>query len=193
MIVASESQYSWGGSDYALLALKSDTIVPDGLGTSVSTGITRNNQASITDATFTKSFIIPTVFDAVSIIDGTAEGTLKLGAYDNITGGGDDYMEITKAELIINAIDISGSSREISAIKEIWAGSVKSMNDGLVTKQFMYWIDLEDVTVNANERVVLDYTITYSTVDAFANEDMSASIYCTQDTDETTITLPFVM
>lgn len=193
LIVANDSQYSWGGSDYSLLALKSGTTVPDGLSTNVRTGETRNSQVSITGATFTKDFIIPTVFDAVSIIDGTIEGTIKLAAFDDSTGGASDYCEVVKAELTINAIDSSGSSTTIAAKQEIWSGQIRSTHQDLVTAQVMYWIDVRRAIVNANERIVLEYTITYNTVDQFENENMAAYIYCTIDTDETTITIPFVM
>lgn len=191
MIIAGESQYSWGGTDYTHLALKLGTTIPTGMSTSNSTGITRNNQPSITGATFDRSFIIPTVFDVLSIIDGTMSGTIKLGAYDDPTGGAS--CEITKAELTLLAIDASGTERTIATKQEIWAGSIYSWNDGWVTKQMMYWIDVVDAIVYAKERIVLKYTITYSTVDGFASDEQKAHIYCTPDTDETTITLPFVM
>lgn len=191
MIVASSSQYSWGGTDYSRFALKSGTTIPTGLSTSATASYSRVGSA--TDATYTFSFIIPTVFDAVSIIDGTTEGTLKLGV--DAPSGGDlsDSMEITKAELTINAIDISGSSREISPITQIWEGSIYSESDGIVTLQNMYWVDLSKVIVNPAERISLDYTLTYTSVDPDNDKSMTMSIYCTQDTNETTITLPFVM
>jgi len=95
--------------------------------------------------------------------------------------------------LTINAIDINGSSREISPITQIWEGSIESISAGIVTLQSMYWIDLSKVIVKANERIALDYTLTYTSVDPDNDKSQTMSIYCTQDTDETTITLPFVM
>lgn len=193
LIITDDSQYSWGGTDYDLVALKSDTTIPSGLSTTAYTGEERNNQASITGATFTKSFIIPTVYDVLTIIDGTISGTLKLAAYDNITGSPSDYCEVVKAELTIKAIDSSGTSRTVAAKQEIWSGQVRSTNDGTITAQMMYWIDVEEAIVEANERIVLDYTITYNTLDSGSDEDMAAYLYCTQGTDEAKITLPFVM
>jgi len=191
MIVASSSQYSWGGTDYSKFALKSGTTIPTGLSTSATTSYSRTGSA--TDATRVFTFIIPTVFDAVSIIDGTTEGTIKLGVNSPTGGDVDDSMEITKVELTINAIDISGSSREISPITQIWEGSVYSESDDIETLQSMYWADLSKVIVKANERIALDYTLTYTSVDPDNDKSQTISIYCTQDTDETTITLPFVM
>lgn len=193
LIITDDSQYTWGGTDYSLIAIKSDTTIPTGLSTTAYIGETRNNQPSITGAEFTKSFIIPTVYDVLTIIDGTISGTIKLAAYDDIIGGAGDYCEVVKAELTIKAIDTAGASRTVAAKQEIWSGQIRSTNDGTISAQMMYWIDVEEAIVEANERIVLDYTITYNTQDGGSDEDMAAYIYCTQDTDETTITLPFVM
>jgi len=191
LIVAIDSQYSWGGTDYSWFALKSGTTIPTGLSTSATASYSRVGSA--TDATRVFTFIIPTVFDAVSVIDGTTEGTIKLGVNSPTSGDQGDSMEITKASLTINAIDINGSSREISPITQIWEGSIESISAGIVTLQSMYWIDLSKVIVKANERIALDYTLTYTSVDPDNDKSQTMSIYCTQDTDETTITLPFVM
>ena len=194
MIIASESQYTWGGTDYTNLALRSDTTIPTGLSTSDYLEVQRNNQSSITDATFTESFIIPTVFDVLSIIDGTIAGTIKLQTRIEGTYSVTSWISITKAELTIRAIDSAGSARTIASKQTIFSGEVKAEHGTLTASaQFMYWIDVEDVIVSANERIVLDYTITYSTHDSLAQDDFRARLYCTPDTDETTITLPFVM
>lgn len=193
-IITTESQYSWGGTDYTQLALKSDTTIPAGLNSADYAEMQRENQPDITDATFVESFIIPTVFDVLTIVDGTIEGTIKLQAMIIGTYSVTSYISITKAELTIRAIDSAGSARTIAAKQTIWSGEIKA-EDGATTtaEQLMYWIDVEDMSVSANERIVLDYTITYSTDDIFAQDDFRARLYCTPDTDETTITLPFVM
>lgn len=193
MIIATDSKKSWGGTDYTHLALDSASTIPTGLGTTNSTGETRTNQPSVTGAQFTKTFIIPTVFDAVSIIDGTIEGTLKLNASKGPDGHVNNYLRITNADLGIRAIDTSGASRTIVVSDEIWAGAVYVPSEGSVSTQLIYWLDVADVIINANERIVFDFTITYETIDVGSTDTMTASIYCTESTNETTVTLPLVM
>lgn len=191
MIVASESQYSWASTDYSLIALNSDTTLPTGLSTAASTGTSSH---TVTDATLTKSFIIPRVFDVFSVIDGTVEGSLKLYALVGSSSHTSDWSEVTKATVAMRAIDSSGSTRTVSAAQEVWSGSLKCEDDGSTdTKQIMYWIDVEDVVIQANERLLIDYTLTYSIYDYLDDDTLGVGMYCTQDTDETAITLPFVM
>lgn len=194
MIVVAESKYPWGGTDYTQFALKSDTTIPTGLSTSTYLEERRNGQPSITDATFTETFIIPTVFDAISIIDGTIEGTIKLEAHIEGTYTASSFVSITKAELTIRAIDSTGTARTISSKRDIWTGEIKADTGSTTTSaQLIYWTDVEDVIVYSNERVVLDYTITYSTYDSLSQDDLRARLYCTPETDEMAVTLPFVM
>jgi hypothetical protein len=192
MVIATESDFTWGGSDYTFLSFKDGTTVPTGLSTSAYTS--QLQQGSVTDGTFTKTFIVPTVFDAVTIIDGTIEGTLKLGVYIPEFAHTGDSITITKAELTIRAIDTAGTPRTLEAIQEIWSGSISQTGgSGTNTEQMMYWVEVSDMIIDASERMVFDFTITYTVVDTLDDDDFYARIYCTLDTDETTITLPFVM
>lgn len=192
MIVADESQYEWASTDYSKLCIKSGTTIPTGLSASVR-ATTSHTTGSETDATSTHTFIIPTLFDAVSMIDGVIEGTLKLGA---LVGAGNpgDYIDVTNASLALRAMDSTGSARTIMADSEIWSGSIQVFEGGaLETEQLMYWLDVSDAIVNPDERILVDLTITYTVLDTLSTDDFYAYIYCTLDTDETTITLPFVM
>jgi len=192
MLQTTESQYSWGGTDYTSFALESGTTIPTGLGTTNTKTFSRDDQPSVVDATADFNFIFPTTLDAISIIDGTISGTLKLG--DEIIDAGAATITLTKAEVTLKAIDDTGSSRNITEKKEIWSGTIVATSlGGAVNKQVMYWIDVEDAIISASERVVIDFTITFTTVDASANSQMRIYVYCTPSSDETTITLPFVM
>lgn len=192
MLFATQSQYSWGGTDYTKLSIKSGTTIPTGLTTNVRT-TTTHNTGSVTDATTVQTFIIPSQFDAVTIIDGIIEGTLKIGAICGDANPG-DWIEVTKAEITLRAIDTTGSARTIAAIQEVWSGSIKVFDGGaLETVQLMYWLDVDDIVLESDERIVVDVTLTYTVDDQLGIDEFFAYVYCTKDTDETTITLPFVM
>jgi len=192
MLFATQSQYSWGGTDYTKLSIKSGTTIPTGLTTTART-TTTHSTGSVTDATSTHTFIIPTQFDAVTIIDGIIEGTLKIGAICGAANPG-DWIEVTKAEITLRAIDTAGSTRTLLSAQEVWSGSIKVFDGGaLETLQFMYWIEVDDIILESDERIVVDVTLTYSILDALGVDLFYAYVYCTLDTDETTITLPFVM
>lgn len=197
MIVADESQFSWGGTDYTLLALRSDTSIPSGLATSSYTGISWVDLSNpTTDATFTKSYIIPNLLDVLTTIDGGIEGTMKIGVTFNETPGGSAFVKITKVETTIKAIDANGSSRTIQEINDVWNGTLQRVGtsgSGTSTLQFMYWYNIIDAAVESNERIVIDFTITYSSSATTSPLGFEARIYSTVDTEETNITLPLVM
>ena len=191
IVVTTESQYTWASTDYTLFGLRTDVTIPSGLSTE--TSVSDTTTGSTTDKEFTKTFIIPGVFDVLTIIDGTISGTIKLAA-ENDSATVPDTITITKAELTLRAMDSTGSARTISAKQEIWSGSLQTVGgQAIQTLQLMYWAEVEDIQIYANERILIDYTITYTTVDTLATDTFSAYIYCTPDTDETTMTMPFVM
>lgn len=199
MYVMDDTVFTWASTDYTHASLGTGVTIPTGIGAADYTSEEVIDPGDTTDQTFTKTFIVPSVFDALTILDGTISGTIKLASVllDELAASG-DTLEITDAELTIRAIDSAGSARTIEAKQTIWTGSVASQGGSggqgvVVSQQIVYFVNVEDAILYANERIVLDFTITYDTVDLLVNNEFSARIYCTAGTDETTVTLPFVM
>lgn len=194
MIIASGSKFAFGGTDYTLLALNPNTVIPSGVATS---SYTSQQFTPIQDTTIgetkTFTFIIPNQLDAVSIIDGATEGTLKISA-QTLTHAVTEYIDITNIDIGLRAVDSTGSIRQLSDDLEIWSGSIKALgNAATTTAQLLQFSSITDAIVYSNERVLVDFTVTFDTYDLVTRSPFQIDIWATLDADETTITLPFVM
>ena len=191
------STYTWGGTTYSKMAVADGTTAPDGLGNDTLQLASHEGSSSGTDSTATTSFIIPSVIDAVSIISGVLESTFKVYAStvgSNIISG--DFMEITEIERAVRGVDSTGASRDLIPTATIWSGSIirgGSASQGTTTAQFLFLEDAPKIKIEASERIVVDYTITYSYNMSFSSNYARCGINLAEASDESTITIPFVM
>lgn len=195
LIKLTASDYEWASTTYTRVALTAGSASPDGLGLDTDIVATVED-TTVTNGTVTVSYIIPTVFDAVSIIDGIIESTFNL--YVGLTGTVlvEYYATISKLEMTIKAIDTDGSSRDLVANHEVWSGTLTitgKTTPSSSTKQLIVWTDVSDSIVDASERIVVDLKFTYSGYTLVAGPHAQVGLDVTAGTDATTISLPFVM
>ena len=195
LIKLAASDYEWASTTYTRVGLTAGSASPDGLG--LDTDIVFSSTGSIppVSGSETVSYIIPSILDAVSIIDGIIEMTLNMyvALADTVTT--DVYSKITKIELTVRAIDDVGSSRDIVPIHDIWTGTFQ-IGTGLTspasdTRQLIIWTDVSDAVLDSSERMVVDLKITYEINARFATGSVGFDV--TAGTDASTISLPFVM
>lgn len=195
MHVLIDDAITWGGSGYNQLALGGDITVPSGIGADDYTEVTSINQPAATGVTFTERFLIPNVFDALTIVDGTLSGTIKLATAYTAQLLGTGTLDITKAELEVIAVNSAGSERTINTKAEIWTGSIETTEtiDELISQQIIFMIQMEEAELLANEKIALDFTITYDNSNSASGRSYLVRLYATVGTDEMTTTLPFIM
>lgn len=191
MAAFSGSRFSWAGTDYSNMMLSSDITIPDSI--SINTALSQAMPTSPSSGTFTRSFIFPEVYDVVSVFDGTAYGTVKMGVdMPDISSG--NHPRVTSVNIKLEAIDESGVSRTLIPQTE-----VEDQDFGLdpydetMTYAFMWWLQVDDIQVELNERMKFTIIADWNNPDALNDRDGSVKLYNSRNGEDTMIVLPAVI
>jgi len=186
------SEYAWGGTTHDDMMLSDDVTVPDEVG--INTSIVQSYPNSPSSGTKTFSLIFPEAFDIVSVYDGTAWGTVKIKVtMPDINNG--NSITVTSCDIKLVAVDSDGNEREI-----IPQTTVYDTNFGLsdygpesLTRTFMWWYHISDAEIRINERMRIDYLITWSAGGSINPRDGTIELVNSRNGDETMIALPAVI
>lgn len=194
MRVAGNSPVDWGGTDYSSIMFQVSDTYPPAVITESFAYIPHSAGASgnySTSETF--DVIIPTVFDAVSIIDGTITGNIRVGI--SKTDLDNSSSTLTSIDAILTIVESDGTSAVVKT-KEVWAGALASIYIGseqLETLQTRFWVDVNDIVLSSDQRLLVSYTLNFDVVTLGFISATRLYVYCTDETYETTISLPMVM
>ena len=193
MRVAGNSPYAWGGSNYTLIMFGAGDSYPSAVVTAAFTSFqTPDTPAGTNDIEHVHDFdvIVPDIYDAMSIIEGTVKGNIRFGVSHFGVGG--EYTRITNINLILNAVDTNGSVRELSS-NSVWSGTLQATTTTEVILQTRYWIDVEKIILDSSERLVCQFEFTATVHSIQAGDHGTLFLHCTNETEETAVSLPFVM
>jgi hypothetical protein len=187
------SGYTWAGTTYSDVMLKSDISLPDELSVRASTAYSVPMSDNVYTGDHTFSMIVPDVFDLVNAIDGTIRGITTMAATLN-DGHGSDYVKINSCSIGIVAVDGDGNERDILETTVIDSTVVQSVQyDGTTTRTFIWWLDVPHAEISAAERLRIDYTLNYTTYDYLGDDSGSISMPNEINGDQNSIIIPFVM
>ena len=194
MRIAGNSPREWGGSSYTSIMFGNSDLYPPAVITASSATITHTVGVSGDySASETFDVIVPTVFDAVSIIDGTVVGNLKVGIVK--TALNNTSSTLKKVSVVLSTVDSDGTTDIVKTI-EVWTGTLTSEYDGgedLKTLQTRYWVEVNDLILSSDQRLLVSYTLDFDVVTIGTASSTRLYVYCTDETYETTIALPLVM
>jgi hypothetical protein len=183
-----ESSYTWNSTEYSQMLLQSGVSIPSGV--SMNEYIEKTAPFSETPVEF--DFIAPMPYDIIAVIDGTIQGNIKCGVRHDSGSTYTSWTELTKIELKFSTIDDNGNSDILMDFSTVWEGSLIA-EDTLQTIGMMYWMNIQDAQIQSDDRLVLTVRLSYSINDRDSFDDHWVRVYCGKDTQDTMLSLPFVM
>jgi hypothetical protein len=187
-----DSDFTWGSTTSEYIMLDSGVTIPTNVSTTdiVSSSVTPDWPAATGTKTYT--FLLPDVFDVVSVMDGTAYGSFRLYTNVNGTGTSGSYAEITSVDITLEAVDSDDNTRELFS-DTVWTGSCKAELGETVYLGIMYWFDMKKQEIACNERLALTIEFDYTSNDLHENSSRKVGITCSADDKDMTLTLPFIV
>lgn len=186
----SQSVYTWGGTNYSNILHLQGEAVPDAVSVAAYDQVTDKGSDSDLVICHDIKFVLPYPFDINSVIDGTVSGNVKVSVYGKSdTEGNVSSLRAIYVQLL--AVDSTGVSRPLCAKTTIWSGDKTSMYEEIKTVSVMYWLNVNE-QVRLDERVVL-HVQTYGYVGKARLDSGWSRLYCGKNTDELSITLPFII
>lgn len=182
-----QSFYPWGGSDRTFLLIKSDDTVPDSVSSSSYAEVTN---AGTNVVTIDKTFICPSVFDVLSVAEGTAYGSVRAAASMTSDRGTSESGELKEVRVDVLAMDSTGATRSLSGgIQTVWSGSVRGGDPAGSDKYLgtMFWLPVSG-EIQQSERLGLRVQI-YGTATTYGRH----RLFFTKNSDETSLTIPLVI
>jgi hypothetical protein len=183
--------FVWGGTTYSHILHLDGDAVPDSVEVSDYTKVYGVGSWDTPTLCIEQNHVLPYPFDIASAIDGTVSGTLKAVA----RGSGDQYgsmAKLTELRIQLFAVDSDGNQRDLSGAQTVWSGTEVSSYDNLKTVAIEYWF-LMSAHLTADERLVLNVRVYGYSGGYTGNVLADLKLYHTKNTDELSITLPFII
>lgn len=182
-----DASYEWAGSNYNNILIKSGDSASDSVAVSDIHYTLPESNSTI----FSEVFVFPQAIDFVSMIDGTASGSVVVTIKGGEGGSGTIfYAYLTGIEVEVFVIDSSGVERSMIS-SNIFSGT-KQVGSSASTFGFLFWESVEDFKISVGERIALRVEAT-GYVDSNSDLYNSDSILeLSRNSTDLSITLPMV-
>lgn len=192
MVAFNGSRFPWAGTDYTKMMVSSEITIPDSV--SISTSLSYTSPNSPCSGTFTQSFILPEVYDVVKVFDGTAFGTVKIesGIID-VTS--QNKLTLHNVTMNLEAINQDGNIRELIPTYYIQEDplSCQGYDNRTINQSFMWWMQLDEMKININERIRYTISIPWTNYSALNQRKIYIRLMNARNGDDTMITFPGVV
>ena len=182
--------YTWGGTDHANILVRDSE--PFGNSINCTDSVSSDTLTTSETLEIDELFLLPDVPDFISMVSGTIIGGVTARMYKHLNGSN---MYIPTLTVDIVTIDSDGtetsilSSGAVDIITTTWS---ETGDAGSYTRGYPFWINVEDASVTAGERLGLRVKL-YAYHGGTTSTSNRVHLNFAKNSDDTYVKIPFVM